>query len=126
MEVAAAPMANPDQSALPADAAIAAALDRMWELHRSQILERVAVLEAAATAVSAGSLSASEREAAQAAAHKLAGTLGMFNLMRGTDLARELEKIYAQKAVLPVASGRRLASRAKELRAMIENRRSGG
>ena len=56
--------------------------------------ERVAVLEAAASAVTAKNLTASEREAAHAAAHKLAGSLGMFNLERGTDLARELEAAY--------------------------------
>ena len=118
-------MANPDQSALSADANIARALDQMWERHRAQILERVVVLEAAATAVAANHLKASEREAAQAAAHKLAGTLGMFNLMRGTDLARELEQTFAQRSRTPPAtSSRHLASLAAELRAMIENRKS--
>ena len=74
----------------------------MWARFRSQILERVAVLEAAASAVTAKNLTAAEREAANAAAHKLAGTLGMFNLTRGTDLARELELAYSPR----IRSGR--------------------
>lgn len=117
-------MGNPDQPALPPDAAISMALDRMWERHRSQILERVAVLEAAALAVAANHLSASDREAAHAAAHKLAGTLGMFNLTRGTDVAREIELMYFKESALLAASGQQLAAMAAELRTMIEDRKS--
>jgi len=97
----------------------------MWERHRSQILERVAVLEAAASAVTAKTLTKAEREAAQAAAHKLAGTLGMFNLNRGTDLARELDLAYSSNSALATESGEHLASLAAELRTMIENRGTG-
>lgn len=96
----------------------------MWARHRSQILERVAVLEDAASAVAAKSLTAAEREAAHAAAHKLAGTLGMFDLMHGTDLARELELEYSRESALTADSGNHLASLATELRTMIENRKS--
>ncbi len=117
-------MGDPDQFALSADATIARTLDTMWTRHRSQILERVAILEDAASAVAAKILTAAEREAAHAAAHKLAGTLGMFNLKRGTDLARELEQVYAQDSAPPAASGQQLATMATELRTMIENRKS--
>lgn len=117
-------MSSQDQSALPTDTEISIALDSMWARYRSQILERVAVLEAAATAVAAKSFTAAEREAAHSAAHKLAGTLGMFNLMRGTDLARELELAYSQQSAPAPASGEHLASLAAELRTMIENRKS--
>ena len=96
----------------------------MWTRHRPQILERVTVLEAAATAVATKSITTAEREAAQAAAHKLAGTLGMFNLMHGTDVARELEQIYSRGSLPPDASGEHLATLAAELRTMIENRKS--
>jgi HPt (histidine-containing phosphotransfer) domain-containing protein len=121
-------MGNPDQSTqspLPIDAALSEAIDYMWARHRSQILERVAVLEAAASAVTAKSLTEAECQAAQAAAHKLAGTLGMFNLDRGTDLARELDLAYSQESAPSAASGERLASLATELRFMIESRQMG-
>ena len=39
------------------------------------------------------------QEAAKAAAHKLAGVLGTFDLTRGTDLARELEATYSRESV---------------------------
>jgi HPt (histidine-containing phosphotransfer) domain-containing protein len=99
----------------------------MWASHRSQILERVAVLEGTASAVIAKTLTASECAAAHAAAHKLAGTLGMFNLERGTDLARELEAAYPLESPPgpDAESGERLASLAAELRIMIENRQAG-
>ncbi len=72
-----------------------------------EIRERVAVLEAAATAVAAKKLTAARREKAQAAAHKLAGVLGTFSLTRGTVLARELEVTIPRKPrpALTPASG---------------------
>jgi HPt (histidine-containing phosphotransfer) domain-containing protein len=118
-------MINPDQSAEPFDATISRTIDNMWDRYRSQILERVAVLESAASAVTAKSLSASECEAAHAAAHKLAGTLGMFNLERGTVLARELEASYAPESPPNPDEAARFASLAAELRTMIENRKPG-
>jgi HPt (histidine-containing phosphotransfer) domain-containing protein len=118
-------MRSSDQSADPISVRISNALDQMWASHRSQILERVAVLEAAASAVTAKTLTASECAAAHAAAHKLAGTLGMFNLERGTDLARELEAAYSPESAPAAASGTNLASLAAELRTMIESRKAG-
>jgi HPt (histidine-containing phosphotransfer) domain-containing protein len=117
--------AQTPQSGLATDETISRALEYMWERHRSQILERVAVLEAAASAVTAKTLTEAEREGAQAAAHKLSGTLGMFNLARGTDLARELDLAYSNESALAAASGTDLASLASELRTMIENREAG-
>ena len=121
-------MGNPNQSAhsnLATDAAISKALEQMWARHRSEILERVAVLEAAASAAIAKTLTETQREAAQAAAHKLAGTLGMFNLNRGTDLARELELAYLSDSAPDVESGIHLANLTSELRTTIEGRPAG-
>ena len=67
------------------------ALDRLWKQYLPQIEERVAALESAAAMLSAGRLSHDQREAAHAAAHKLAGILGTFGLTKGTILAREAE-----------------------------------
>jgi HPt (histidine-containing phosphotransfer) domain-containing protein len=67
------------------------ALDRLWKQFLPQIEERMAALESAATALAADKLSPDQREAAHAAAHKLAGVLGTFGLTRGTILAREAE-----------------------------------
>ena len=117
--------AQTTQSGLATDETISRALEQMWTRHRPQILERVAVLEAAASAVAAKTLTEAEREAAQAAAHKLAGTLGMFTLPRGTELARELDVAYSGESTLAAASGKHLATLAAELRILIENRKAG-
>jgi HPt (histidine-containing phosphotransfer) domain-containing protein len=102
-------------------AAIAAALDTMWAKFLPDIRERVRVLEAAGRSAVAGALSEEERAAAQSAAHKLAGTLGMFGLDCGTELARELEGQYTSGLRLGDAAG--LAETAAEIRRIVEGRK---
>jgi len=102
-------------------ASLSNALDMMWRKFLPEIRHRARVLEDAAQSASAGKLSPSDREAAQSAAHKLAGTLGTFGLGRGTQLARELEQIYTGKSDLPSAT--RLAGIAAEIHAIIESRK---
>ncbi len=101
-------------------------MDRLWAKFLPEIRERVAILEAAAAAAAAKTLSDSDCEAAQSAAHKLAGVLGTFSLTRGTVLARELELAYSRESAPDAASGKHLASLAAELRTMVESRKSNG
>ena len=102
---------------------LAAAIDMLWERFLPQIRERVTVLALAAEACSKGKLTAAETSAAHDAAHKLAGSLGTFNLTRGTVLARELELLYSVEDLPASELGPNLAAVAAELRAMIENRK---
>ena len=102
---------------------LAAALDVLWTRFLPEIRERVALLESAAVACAANQLSTPQREAAHAAAHKLAGTLGTFNLPGGTALARELELRFALDATLDAASAERLTSIAAELRTLVDSRK---
>jgi HPt (histidine-containing phosphotransfer) domain-containing protein len=106
------------------DARVSEALEEMWTRFRPQILDRVTLLEAAAAAVIARNLARSECEAAHAAAHKLAGTLGMFNLEHCTKLAHELQLAYSPDSPPATTSGQHLASLALQLRTMIESRQS--
>ncbi|MGA3263906.1 MAG: Hpt domain-containing protein [Terracidiphilus sp.] len=99
------------------------ALDRLWTRFLPQMKERVAMLESAAPAFAAGRLSIEQREAANAAAHKLAGVLGAFGLTRGTVLARELEIMYSRDGGPDPAMAERLASIAAELRAIVDSRK---
>jgi HPt (histidine-containing phosphotransfer) domain-containing protein len=110
------PAAN--QTAPPA---LAAALDRLWTRFLPEIQERVSILESAAQALAAHALTPEQQEAAHAAAHKLAGTLGTFNLHRGTELARALELAY-ETAPDP-SSAPLLTQRTSELRSLIANRK---
>jgi HPt (histidine-containing phosphotransfer) domain-containing protein len=82
----------------------------------------VEILEAAAAACAADKLSTAQREAAHAAAHKLAGTLGTFSLASGTELARELEVIFSKEDVPDSSIAGRLASLAAGLRTIVEAR----
>jgi HPt (histidine-containing phosphotransfer) domain-containing protein len=117
-------MESSAQSAAQGDTALSQALERLWVRFLPEITERIAVIQAAADALAAGTLIASRREAAYVAAHKLAGVLGTFGLTRGTDLARELEISFSREDGPDPLSGKRLAALAAELRAMVESRQS--
>lgn len=105
------------------DAALSQAMDGLWARFLPDIRDRVSVLEAAARSASKGKLTAKQRDAAQTAAHKLAGVLGTFGLARGTALARELELKLARESSPARNAGIKLAETAAELRSMIESRK---
>ncbi len=96
------------------------ALDRLWKQFLPQIEERVATIEHAADVLTAGELPDEQRDAAQAAAHKLAGILGTFGLTKGTILAREAEHLCSGDSD-PALAGE-LAGIAAQLRAMVGSR----
>jgi HPt (histidine-containing phosphotransfer) domain-containing protein len=102
---------------------LAAAIDKLWVRFLPDIRQRVDLLQAAAVACAANTLLASQREAAHAAAHKLAGTLGTFNLFSGTELAREFELAFSNQAALDSTLAERLASIAAELRMIVDSRK---
>jgi HPt (histidine-containing phosphotransfer) domain-containing protein len=103
-------------------AALAAALDRMWTRFRPEMIERVVSLEAAAAAFAAGSLTPPQQRSAAAVAHKLAGVLGTFGLAQGTALARELESLYSSPDAPPASCRERISSITHDLRAIVESR----
>ncbi len=104
-------------------ARLSQAMDRLWLRFLPEIRERVAILEGAAASVAAQTLSSAECEAAQAAAHKLAGVLGTFSLTQGTVLARELEMTFSCECPPSRSSSARIAAIAAELHTMVESRR---
>ncbi len=99
------------------------ALDRLWAKFLPQLEERVGLLETSAAAFSANQLSLTGQQAANAAAHKLAGVLGTFGLTRGTVLARELEIMYSGEGGPDRSLAARLTAVAAELRTIIESRK---
>ena len=102
---------------------LANALDRLWERFLPEIRQRVAALESAAAAAAVGSLKKEQQAAAHETAHKLAGVLGTFGLADGTTQAREAELLYAPEATPGPEHAEQLASLARGLRALIENRK---
>jgi hypothetical protein len=101
---------------------LAAALDRLWTQFLPQFEERITVLENSAAALANGTLSAGQREEAHYAAHKLAGVLGTFGLVEGTDLAREAEVVYAGAREIDPGTALRLTQISARLRSLVESR----
>ena len=99
---------------------IAEALKLLWQKFLPQMLERIAVLEDANHALESGSLSAEQRAAAGAAAHKLAGVLGTFGLTKGTALAREAEEVYTSDLPIDLAATARIHSVTGQLAQLIQ------
>jgi HPt (histidine-containing phosphotransfer) domain-containing protein len=112
------------QTGANARATLSHAIDGLWDRFLPDITERVVVLESAAKAVAGRKLSAKQREAAQAAAHKLAGVLGTFGLTRGTVLARELELTFSRESSPGPEASAKLGATVAELRSMVESRKS--
>jgi HPt (histidine-containing phosphotransfer) domain-containing protein len=105
------------------DEALSQVMDGLWARFLPDIRARVSVLESAAQAAGEGKLPAKQREAAQSAAHKLAGVLGTFGLTRGTALARELELAFTRESSPRRRAGAKLAETTAELRSMVESRK---
>jgi len=117
------PTAKPDAMAetnLGVKEDLSAAIDKLWIRFLPEIRARVELLQAAATD---RGHSAALREEAVAAAHKLAGALGTFNLERGTDLAREYELLAGRSDLPDDAASARLMAIATELGMIVEGRK---
>jgi len=98
-------------------------LNQLWARFLPDIYERVAILETAAQACTAGQMTREQREAAHAAAHKLAGSLGTFDLGRGSELAREFEGLCASEESCTGAHAQQLTAIAAEIRTVIDSRK---
>lgn len=72
--------------------AVPAAVQAVLEEHRGVLGQRMATVEEAVTAMVSSGLDEDLRARAERDAHKLAGSLGMFGLPRGSELAAELER----------------------------------
>jgi HPt (histidine-containing phosphotransfer) domain-containing protein len=110
-------------SGTAAAADLGPALDLLWTRFLPEIRQRVDLLQAAASDCASIRLSATQHEAARAAAHKLAGSLGTFGLARGTALARELELAFSNENTPSPASSERIVTIAAELRMIVDSRK---
>lgn len=86
-----------------------ARLREVWMRTRSIIEERISVLENAVSALQSAPLSADQRESGISAAHKLAGSLGMFGLNDSSEFARTIENALALESPDPQAVAQLLA-----------------
>jgi HPt (histidine-containing phosphotransfer) domain-containing protein len=93
----------------------AALLAGLWVRVRPIVEERLVALDRAAAAANDGSLPDAQRAEAASAAHKLAGSLGMYGYDEGTRVARAIEVLLDRGAPDAV----RLSALVAELRGTI-------
>jgi HPt (histidine-containing phosphotransfer) domain-containing protein len=93
----------------------AALLAALWVKVRPMVEERLATLDAAAAAAASGGLGEAQRAEACGAAHKLAGSLGMYGFDEGTAVARKIEVLLGEAA----PDGARLKGLSAELRRAV-------
>jgi two-component system, OmpR family, response regulator len=67
---------------------------QVWQQMKGVSFERLSVLEAAIAALKDGSFAPEHRTQAEHSAHKLAGSLGTFGLMEGSEIAAQLEERF--------------------------------
>ena len=73
-------------------------LAAIWQRNRALVEERIALLDRAAAMAEEGSLDDSLCQDACSAAHKLAGSLGMYGFDEGTRIARQMEVLLGEAA----------------------------
>jgi HPt (histidine-containing phosphotransfer) domain-containing protein len=95
-------------------------LRTVWNRSRENVLERVTTVDRALAAAQAGMLDDAMREEARGAAHMLAGSAGTFGFMRGTELARELERELSGPSAPSAEVLPRLCEQAAALRAELD------
>ena len=115
-----APSASAADSGPNSQAQTSASTIRVWTQFKDLIFERMASVEAAVSAVRRAKLTPEVRQKAVLEAHRLAGSLGMFGLMEGTQFAREIEHLLGEEAVAAPGSPRRLTELATALRQILE------
>ncbi len=98
-----------------ADDKTASLLATLWLRNRPRVEPRLELLERASAQAAAGALSVELREEAGGAAHKLAGSLGMYSYDEGTRVARQIEVLLGDA----VPDAARLGALVAELRRAV-------
>lgn len=92
----------------------------VWKRAKERFSSRVAIIEQATTAMLKDNLNNELRQMAVAEAHKLAGSLGMFDLDEGSRLAREMERLLQIGEPLSQAQREHLAALVAAMRRELE------
>lgn len=95
-------------------------LARLWLEKREVTLGRIAVVEAASSALATGFLPPELRARASGEAHKLAGSLGTFGFPEGSRLSRTMEETLKEERILDGSDGERLAQLLAQLRCELD------
>ena len=98
------------------DAALGAALARLWQRHRQATLDLITLLEMTTADVLRSKIDHEAVADAAGAAHKLAGSLGTFGFESGSRAALEAELLLRE----PRVDGERLAESVTALRTSVD------
>ncbi len=104
---------------------LSVAIEGIWEKSRESIGARITTLEEAVAALLMCELGADLRGRAERDAHKLAGSLGMFGFLTGSETAREIEQSLGAGAGPELGDAPRLAELVVTLREEFEARTAG-
>ncbi len=99
------------------DVAVGSELALLWQRHRQISLDRISLIEATTANVLRSLSDGDSISEAASAAHKLAGSLGIFGFDDGSRAALEAEHLLRQ----PEIDGRRLAEAVVALRASVRD-----
>jgi diguanylate cyclase (GGDEF)-like protein len=105
-------------------AAIIPGVQTIWQQVKETLLERVAQIQQAAIAAQEGNLTDALKDQAEKAAHKLAGSLGMFGSDHGSQIAQQLEQLFALKTRLRSSQIKKLAQLAQALQQALQQMES--
>ncbi len=86
------------------------------------MMERVEALRSASEALGRNPADLQARSTGREAAHKLSGSLGVFGLPQGTELAAELERILKPGTPLNSQMAAAISRLIEELQAVIESK----
>jgi DNA-binding response OmpR family regulator len=88
---------------------------KIWEKFKGKFLEQFAVLEQTSNLLVLGHLTPELKEEAKYQAHKLAGALGIFGLIKGSEIARELENLLEEEITIEDLPIQRISQLVKKL-----------
>jgi diguanylate cyclase (GGDEF)-like protein len=106
--------------AASSDADVSDEIAALWAAHRKNSFERLKVLDDAAAALASGALGDELRSHARTEAHKLRGSAGTYGFQRASELAGDLEDLFAGDDPIPMERVPELAATLLALRTELE------
>ncbi|WP_017314132.1 response regulator [Mastigocladopsis repens] len=100
--------------------AMLAAVAKAREDFKAKVGSRIAVLEQATNALTQGTFDVQLRLDAEQEAHKLAGAMGSFGFLAGSQLAYQIEQLLGGTTPIDQAQSQRLCELVKELQRQLE------
>jgi DNA-binding response OmpR family regulator len=94
-------------------------LQQVWKKYEAHNRDRLRIVEQAIRALKMGELSEELRQQARSAAHKLAGTLGIFDFPEGSRFALEIEDFFRSDTVPNAKKLQQLAQGISTLRTQL-------